>query len=76
MHVCLSTVHYFRCPICNVLTPCGSAAALKINFAMLELLQFTDVMAAEMSALAAGAVKPARSDQYAGQDTACEQCGE
>jgi len=71
-----------RCPFCNALTPCGSqaaaaaVAALKINFAMIELLQVTDSLTAELSALAAGAVKPALISPYAGQGPACQNCGE
>jgi len=69
-----------RCPFCNALTPCGSqaaaAAALKINFAMIDLLQVTDSLTAELSALAAGAVKPALISPYAGQGPACLNCGE
>jgi len=84
---CLLLVHCMhcmppsRCPFCNALTPCGSqaaagAAALKINFAMIELLQVTDSLTAELSALAAGAVKPALISPYAGQGPACQNCGE
>jgi hypothetical protein len=66
----------YRCPFCNAVTPCDSAAALKINFAMIELLQVTDSLTAELSALAAGAVKPALISPYAGQGPACQNCGE
>ena len=75
-----------RCPFCNALTPQAgkpgaAAAALKINFAMVELLQFTDAMAAELAASQAAATlsKPASavgtSTKYAGPGSACQNCG-
>jgi len=36
----------------------------------------TDSLTAELSALAAGAVKPALISPYAGQGPACQNCGE
>jgi len=66
----LPAVDWIRCPHCRIETMCGSAGALKINFALVDLLHYDD--AGLVSPAGAAAAGGAAADHGG---TRCGNCG-
>jgi len=66
----LPAVDWIRCPHCRTETMCGSAGALKINFALVDLLHYDDAgLVSPAGAAAAGGAAAAHGGTH------CGNCG-
>ena len=70
LRACCVAVDWIRCPHCRTETMCGSAGALKINFALVDLLHYDDAGLMSPAGAAAAGVAAA-----ADGGTHCGNCG-